>query len=704
MERRDGSREPDAALNARDIHGKRRKIRKGTHSCRECKRRKIKCQFIAENDVSCVGCRRRGAPCVSQEFDGDPGTLGDINPIVRVETLLQQVLGRLNEPQDAQSGSGIALPEHVSAGQLMAEAVDTGPNPQASSTPTHATPSSKHAKLSRTLYAAFPSVEFLDVLRQASRTVAITFYLMNIKSHKELERDGVDIGAKLEPPPTPDMHPALLARQMLIFALLLQHLKAKQLSGLAENHQLVMSRLASTAIYALTANEELLGTAEGLECLMLRGVYESNCGNLRQSWLTFRKALVFGQLIGIHRPDGLPLPTVDPGTKINRQFLWFRIVHMDRFLSLMLGLPQGSNDMSMASDAALANETPIGRVERIHTWIAGRILQRNESSPFCEDYSVTREIDAELLKAATALPSKFWLSPTFTDTAKDVKHEFWETVRLTVHMIHYNLLCQLHLPYLLRPRCDRSYEYSRMACANASREILSRFSTYTHFKHFSNFCRRVDFFALLASMTLLFAHIDGHRKPTADNLLTHQRLNDHAMTCQVLEIMEYTSNMNHDELSKKGVRLLQCLLNIESWAANGKCYTVCTLQGGDELQQTSDAVRINIPYFGIVEISCVGDVPKDVSTHHRLSHSASITDRPTDEENTHRLREQSPASQSMGVQGLENDYTPGMFEVGVQEDIYPGVTAGLDDWAFQGADMAFFESLTRGLYEPNDIP
>jgi hypothetical protein len=51
---------------------KRRKVRKGTHSCWECKRRKMKCAFdphIASS--SCNGCRQRGSPCISQEFVDD---------------------------------------------------------------------------------------------------------------------------------------------------------------------------------------------------------------------------------------------------------------------------------------------------------------------------------------------------------------------------------------------------------------------------------------------------------------------------------------------------------------------------------------------------------------------------------------------------------------------------------------------------------
>lgn len=52
---------------------KRRKVRKGTHSCWECKRRKMKCRFNPRiASTSCDGCRQRGSPCISQEFPEDP--------------------------------------------------------------------------------------------------------------------------------------------------------------------------------------------------------------------------------------------------------------------------------------------------------------------------------------------------------------------------------------------------------------------------------------------------------------------------------------------------------------------------------------------------------------------------------------------------------------------------------------------------------
>src|SRR4051812_39459957 len=77
---------------------KRRRLRRGTHSCWECKRRKVKCIFKSESDPSCSPCLRRGLTCVSQEFPEEASQeegrqLGD--RLGRIEVLLGQLVKEL---------------------------------------------------------------------------------------------------------------------------------------------------------------------------------------------------------------------------------------------------------------------------------------------------------------------------------------------------------------------------------------------------------------------------------------------------------------------------------------------------------------------------------------------------------------------------------------------------------------------------------
>jgi len=76
---------------------KRRKLRKGTRSCWECKRRKIRCIFAAPEDATCIGCQRRRAPCISQEMPEDlaPAKKGNRHlseRITRVEDFMKDFL------------------------------------------------------------------------------------------------------------------------------------------------------------------------------------------------------------------------------------------------------------------------------------------------------------------------------------------------------------------------------------------------------------------------------------------------------------------------------------------------------------------------------------------------------------------------------------------------------------------------------------
>lgn len=71
----------------------RRKIRKGTQSCWECKRRKVKCTFAPPRGATCDVCKRRGILCVGQEFPQSsttPGQVGD--RLDRVEALVEHLV------------------------------------------------------------------------------------------------------------------------------------------------------------------------------------------------------------------------------------------------------------------------------------------------------------------------------------------------------------------------------------------------------------------------------------------------------------------------------------------------------------------------------------------------------------------------------------------------------------------------------------
>lgn len=108
------SEKPATAVRTSATLGKRRRIRKGTRSCWECKRRKIRCIFAASEDATCLNCQRRHVPCVSQEVPEDLSFAKKSNwhlgeRIAKVEDLIQDIL--VSKNVDFSNHPGETLPE-----------------------------------------------------------------------------------------------------------------------------------------------------------------------------------------------------------------------------------------------------------------------------------------------------------------------------------------------------------------------------------------------------------------------------------------------------------------------------------------------------------------------------------------------------------------------------------------------------------------
>lgn len=481
------------------------------------------------------------------------------------------------------------------------------------------------------------------------------------------------------------------------------------------------------------------GTVESLICIILEGVFEINCGNLRRAWVVHRRAMTVAQLMGLHRSPMPLLKRIDPELDAKPEFMWFRIVYIDRYLSLLLGLPQGTSDKSMGAMSVLRHEPPLGKFERLLTVIASRILERNESAFATSEITTTQSIDSELLRVSKSMPASFWRPANFHNLTPGSPDTLLETVRLAAQVYYYGLLIQLHLPYIMRIGDNTEHEYSKITCFNASREIITRFIAHRSFNPMSSCSRPVDFFALLAAMTLLLAHLDAHHHREATNFLAHQRLSDRAMLDQALERMDVISNVNKDVITEKSAILIRRLLDIEADAAEGSSYTARSVRGDDDVQEgkkEGEELRLHIPYLGVIKIARQGPISREpwlgnaASRPHptfqvefpqreplAASNDAFASPHhvsPTDEQSLSHLQGMAqgstfsgdlPASERPNAQLQAPGYEPSMLQypssshdnIALQPHVgLPPIAAGVDDWTFQGVDMAFFDSLMRG--------
>ncbi|KAF2501647.1 hypothetical protein BU16DRAFT_613505 [Lophium mytilinum] len=749
---------------------KRRRLRKGTRSCWECKRRKVRCTFASPTDAICITCRRRAVKCISQELPDEFTEEEDsAGRIVRVEALLNELVNKVHHSaavgvdqsmSDERRRPEPAAPTPVSDSEPNSSVSMHEPSPEAfhrrnenaathHSAPAYCTPDSqtftparaapadagKYGKISQLLLAAFPSQKDMDILMKANNGASMFCHSGNVKSSSQLDREEPEDEAKLAEIPSPCTHPVLLAKQMLIVSsLLLQFSPLEHIPGLSEHHRGIMDRLADTAINLVTTNEELLGTMESLECILIEGFFHLNCGNVRRAWLAFRRTMGAAQLMGIDRPGIYPVKVIDPSTNIDPRFIWFRIVYWDRFLSLMLGLPQGNSDISMGSETALASGAPSEHLERVHAVVLAKVLKRNQIGASQRAIAMTKEIDTELLKTAESLPAKFWGPPKFAGLEKDSPEAFTETMRVKDQIFHYTLLNQLHLPFLLCSSPERKNDYSRITCVNASREILTKFVAFRNFICNTACCRLADFLALVAGMTLILAHLVSRRYEETDNVLAHQRLGDRATVEQALESMEVNSKLNEDMLAAKCANLLQHMLQIEADANQAHTYSTQQVQGAENFREDEgSALIINVPYLGTIRIAREGvrsietlrmspahtqdlggpitiggigsvHVPDRILTNVSGQKSADVSTSLNDDAGfndlslpSHQRPAQPQAEELHGVS--DTAQLPGAAVADdflLQQDLYPGVAAGMNDWIFQGIDTAFFDSLMKG--------
>lgn len=539
-------------------------------------------------------------------------------------------------------------------------------------------------------------------------------------------------------------HPILVARKLLICGTFLQAILLD--SGHSRLHDTfgrTTSRVVNAASKILSSDDELVNSIEGIECTMIESNYYNNSGNLHRAWLAARRAMMVAQLMGLHRaPSSSALRVLEPETRacLDSEYMWFRLVLSDRYLSMMLDLPQGSLDDHFASPNALGGCAPMERLERMHCAAGGRILRRFDTGS--QDLSTTKDIDKLLKHASACMPAQWWLAPSFSPTGDSSIEETNQTVRVMSQFTHHYLLVQLHLPYLLHYAAEDQHTYSKITAINASREILTRFISFrsTHPGSYY-YCRGVDFLAFIASSVLCLAHIhvhslrhggtdDGNRSDL--HFLEHQLLSDRGILEQTLRILENMARNGTDKIASQVVSILRPLLAIEVDAAQGGNYTTCSLPGNNDEQQArishmSDCghlLCIHVPYYGIIKVERSGiakpPVPEqgeslpgaltsrnaaayeqqpltsvDLHTHHQIGHlSTTPVLQTAPSQPDHLIPPAQQLTAALGKNSQDNVSPQSSGNSAQDPNLFvPGVEAGVDDWALQGVDMAFIDNM-----------
>jgi hypothetical protein len=416
--------------------------------------------------------------------------------------------------------------------------------------------------------------------------------------------------------PLPGSHPVLLARKLLLLSSLLQGaISVGQIQEEQRGHfSKVMSHAMDTAVRLVTSNDELTASVEGIECIMVEAMIQNNCGNLHRAWMTVRRASAVAQMLGLHRgsPQSSAFKVLDPqGTSgLDPDQLCFRIIEMDRYLSLTLGLPQSSLQTCGLDAEAVAACHPLDRIARLQCIIADRILSCRAGESSDIQAEKVQSIDKMLKEAAELMPPQWWLTPDFDVNDLTVPNSLPEYSRTTYQLSHFHLVMRLHLPYVLRSSGTSMCEHSKTTAIQAARELVSRYVAFHRWNSGIYYCRGVDYLSFVALTVLCVAHIDERNRSMAltQAVLDHSRLSDRAMMERTVEIL---GNLKDDEIAMKLSRIMQYLLEVEAASANGICYNASTSEAHDGLVTECDGrfvngdkgeLQLQIPYFGTISL------------------------------------------------------------------------------------------------------
>ncbi|CAI6331921.1 unnamed protein product [Periconia digitata] len=684
----------------------RRTLRKGTHSCLECKRRKIRCFFDQNSTTSCVSCLNRGTPCFSQDSleASVPRDWENSERLKRMEQMLQD----LTEKFLVQDFNLDALETGDVSRDLTASVEGAESRIDERSRPIYSSNSSrqeKYAESCQLIHAAFPSQEVVDRIFGDARASIYLQALCNpyqqlfTDKNKQSSNDLARI-----PPQT--AHPILLARKLLQLALCMQQLDPSfdrnQLHGITD------VRSSMNAFYELasriTCHDELLNSMEGLECLMCEAVFLINGGNLRQALATLRRATTVSQMMQLHRkPHTIPLAQLDPNTCVSGEFTWVHFGYLERYISLLIGMPSSIASTRFDTGKKRDAERDEEWFERSQIDLCNQIISRNQNRDY--DISNTMDIDKNL-NAVVAQTATAWWSPL--DFTPGMAHQEMMSRMISAQMqiIHFNMLTVLHLPHLLcKETTDQRFEYSRYTCFYASREVLIRFLAFRSHIKVVYCCRPVDFCAFTAAMTLLLAYLNGN-SATAGFDFAQQRAQDLDLISRSLSTLDELTRLNGDELSENTAKLTRKMLQLEDSMGKLGNDVVCNVVDGDNERDgneanTQDFLYLSIPYFGCIKLS-TAPAPNLSATPLHSGTTTKLHDQqllsiesvrfPSDVSGDHPLATHTifhTATHTQDLQATSQNWDWPMLDR----------LAGSEEWAFQGVDTTLFDSVMSGCDE-----
>ena len=336
-------------------------------------------------------------------------------------------------------------------------------------------------------------------------------------------------------------------------------------------------------------DDELAGTIDGIECMVLRSKYELNGGRIRKAWLTYRRGICLAQISGLHKRPICPVD--DKSQSRRRDSLWKALFTGDRTLSLMLGVPYGPSEIH--SDIGRDSEACAKGIKTQDTGehyffrlakVVGHIIDRNQQLPSNNMLPLTFMIEAEMMELAASMESDWWESGREPEDAANRMYD-----QLMPQFAHHQARSLLHLPFMLKATTDRRFEYNKIAAVESAREMIVLYRVIRPALGFGSFiCKIIDFQAFTAAMILVLNLLDHYRK---SEIVDHSEAEkDQDLISATADVLQRASVGTDGGVATQAARALEIFGKIKELSLPvGKSEGSCT-------------TKVVVPYFGTVVI------------------------------------------------------------------------------------------------------
>ncbi|KAI0839026.1 hypothetical protein F5Y06DRAFT_37962 [Hypoxylon sp. FL0890] len=540
----------------------RKRLRRATRSCYQCRRRKVKCQLTDEDVEACAECTKSGTQCTLQPPETQLGSGSfpahvdnkheDGSRLERIESLLKRLVDTLERSRPVEPSTIPAplwddsLLHSIADGTLhLADNHDFAiPQPA----------DLQNAKQS--LVALLPSAQ--DAVTIITNTTAWLWGAENppgsvLKADDTIQL--LDIAAISR---GSAMH---IAKTLLLFALYMQQLPADFDAQLLESQSversiaLIVERVKLFTI----SHEDDFFSLDGVECLTLLSLLQLNDGAIRKAWMTFRRVLDIARLKGLQDSFSLSArssPCSDMG--LHRR-LWLSTACGDCYCSLLLGLEPGLGITPFGTDEEWNDPfaEDDANIQRRICLIVARVAQRNAVG-LHKDRHTLQEIDQAMNRLQDSMPVSWWRPPSFRQNRP--LHSSNEPNRLICQLWFFQARIFAHLPIAFGKTTSDSMN-SLEICMEASRITLHRYLGLQRSRDHLSRCRSVDHSAFLAAVVLILSKVQlrHHKMPSTASSYT----SDQALLDQVINSFEAVGKTGRrEQVSRQSSEILSSMLEL----------------------------------------------------------------------------------------------------------------------------------------------